>query len=503
MKLDELKETHKDYKSNIDAWNLYGMAYEGGLPFIKYCLKINSRESLANWKSRQEEGLNFNFASSIIDLLNFYLTEKQPVRYLGGLDTDPLWQMFLQDCDYNGTNYDTFMNETNKFASVYGYVGILVNKASTTFDTKQQEIDRGAYPYLTMYTPPNILDWKFIKNDIGRPILEYLKLKEPDNKYLLYSQNAWIMYEIDKNNNVIEVGSGENTLGEIPFLWSFNIRNVASKLSGISDIKEIAPITASICRNISSGDEIIKFAGFPMLRLPKDREGTISVGGNVLVSPDGVLDFDPELGDAGKPDWLESKVLEPIEAILGWTDRKADEIFRLSHLSGVHGQRKSNNEVASGLALRYEGQQLNSLLNKKATQMCETELLILKYWLTWQNKKELIKSIKILRKREFATDDLTVSLDLNLKAIASIQSKLFNLKVKEKISKQVLPDLTDAEYDTIKREIDESYLPVVQATPINPFKPNQDMTGTKPNFNMMQNQKLMEKIIQLKSVLNS
>lgn len=457
MKLDELKETHKDYKKNIEAWTLYGMAYEGGMPFIKYCLKINSRESLSNWKARQAEGSNFNFASSIVDLLNFYLTEKQPVRYLGGLDTDPLWQMFLQDCDYNSTNYDTFINEANKFASVYGYVGILVNKSSVEFETKQQEINNGSYPYLTMYTPPNILDWKFRKNDIGRPILTYLKLKESDDRYLIYFEEAWVIYEIDQAGNVIQVDSGLNMLGQIPFVWSFNIRNASNRLDGISDIKEIAPIVASICRNISSGDEIIKFAGFPMLRLPKVREGSIGGGGDVLVAPDGVLDFDPEFGDRGKPDWLESKVLEPIEAILGWTDRKADEIFRLSHLSGVHGQRKSNNEVASGLALRYEGQQLNSLLNKKATQQCETELALIKFWTMWQKKSELMKVVKIIRKREFATDDLTISLDLNLKAIANIQSKIFNLKIKEKIIKQTLPDLTDEEYDKIKTEVDANY----------------------------------------------
>lgn len=453
MRLDELKEVHDEYKDYIQEWNLYGMAYEGGMRFIKYCLKHNGRESYNNWALRQEEGSNFNYANSIIDMMNFYLTEKQPVRYLSGLDNDALWNMFILDCDYRSSNYDSFINEAQKYASVYGHVGILINKSSVVFDTKQQEIDQKCYPYLTIYTPQNILDWEFDIDDIGRPVLKYLKLKELDNRYLIYYQNMWEIYEVNKKEEVKLIGSGENRLGEIPFVWSFNVKNIAKPLVGISDLKEIAPIVASICRNISSGDEIIKYAGFPMMRLPKEREGAVGGGGDILVAPDGVLEFDPELGDKGKPDWLETKVLEPIDAILGWTDRKADEIFRLAHLSGVHGQRKSNNEVSSGLAIRYEGNQLNSLLNKKADQMNETELLVIKYWLMWQNQEDLIDKIKIIRKREFAIDDLSVSLDVNIKAISSIGSQTFASKVKEKIVRQALPDLTDDEFDKIAYEI--------------------------------------------------
>lgn len=457
MKLDELKATNSVYKENIEMWELYGLAYEGGKKFIDYCLKWNSRESIENWRTRQEEGCSFNFASSIVDLLNFYLTDKQPVRYMAGLDKNELWNMFLKDCDYTGTNYDTFINEAQKFASVYGAVGILINKANVNFEIRQQEIDNSAYPYLTLYTPPNILDWAFMKNEVGRPQLAYLKLRDSENRYIIWTKDAWYVYEIDERNNVILLDQGENRLGAIPFVWSLNIKNATNPIVGTSDIKEISHIVASICRNISAGDEVIKYAGFPMLRLPKAREDAMEKGGDILVAPNGVLEFDPEQGDKGKPDWLESKILEPIEAVLNWTDRKADEIFRICHLSGVHGQRKSNNEVASGLALRYESQQLNSLLNKKATQMCETELSIIKFFLMWQNQYDLFKDITIMRKREFAVDDLSVSLDINLKAIDSLRSKVFALKVKQNIARQILPDLTDEEYDQIEKEINTSF----------------------------------------------
>ena len=69
--------------------------------------------------------------------------------------------------------------------------------------------------------------------------------------------------------------------------------------------------------------------------------------------------------DYGEPGWIESAVLEPITAILSWMNHKADELYRAVHLSGIHGQRKSANSQASGMALRYEFQQLKTGIRKE------------------------------------------------------------------------------------------------------------------------------------------
>jgi hypothetical protein len=76
------------------------------MPFIRHVLKQNTRESYANWKQRVDEGCNFNYTTSIVDLFNFYLTEKPATRVLSGLEEDPLWKAFFKDCDHNGTNFD-------------------------------------------------------------------------------------------------------------------------------------------------------------------------------------------------------------------------------------------------------------------------------------------------------------------------------------------------------------------------------------------------------------
>lgn len=120
MTRQELEKVHAKYAENIDEWNFYGLAYAGGRAFVEEIIQKKSiRESDNNFAERQDEAINFNYCASIIDLFNFYLTEKDVTRDLKSLATDTQWQMFLSDCDLAGTNYNTYLNEVQKLSSAY------------------------------------------------------------------------------------------------------------------------------------------------------------------------------------------------------------------------------------------------------------------------------------------------------------------------------------------------------------------------------------------------
>lgn len=458
MTREELETVHEKYEANSDEWRFFGLAYSGGRAFIEEVIDRKSiRESDNNFAERQEEAINFNYCASIVDLFNFYLTEKDVTRELKSLSTDTQWQMFLSDCDLTGTNYDTYLNEAQKLASAYGSVGILVDKAKTDLNTVEAEISAGVYPYLSLYTLPHILDWEHDKDPIsGRPRLKYLKLKDSSNVYRIWTLDRWEVWQVDESNrgaagNCSMIDDGPNTLGEIPFIWAPNMTCITDPYLGISDIKDISYIVASIVRNISMGDEIIKFAGFPMMRKPMVQQGMEDEEDVVGVSA--VTEFDPQFGEGGKPDWMETKILEPVEAILKWIDRKVDEAFRVAHLSGVHGQRKSNNEVASGLALRYEFQQLKTVLTKKAESLNEAERRIIYFWLKWQNREELAKGIEIKRSKNFSINDLADNLENLILAAENVRSTTFVQRIQEAIAKSTLPDMSDVDVDACVNEI--------------------------------------------------
>lgn len=480
MDLEQLQHTHEVYDDNIKDWSFFSLAYEGGRQFIKQSLQKHSRESDTNWKDRQDEGICFNYSSIIIDLFNFYLTEKPAVRDLGPLANDSLWQLFIKDADLFGTNFDVFLNEAQKLAAICGAVGVLIDKPNSRGKVLKDDIKNKVYPYCAMFSLPNILDWKHERHPISnRPTLTYLKLLDFDNRYLLWWPDKWEIYKLPEGapsqfrihrhvdttdyepkpgdnkyadepstpysqtavggEKPILVDEGENPLGEIPFVWFQNIKSTMNPYIGVSDIKEISRITASLVRNISYGEEIIKYAGFPQARRPMQREGE-EVNNEAGVTA--ILEFDPELGDAGKPDWLESEVQEPIEAILNWMDKKINEIFQLSHLSGIHAQEKSD-QTRSGVALRYEYQQLSLVLSKKSENLTETELGIIKYWLKWQNKDNWFKDIKISRSKDFSIDDLSQNLENAIMADKIIPEMTFKKELMKVVAKRVLPDVPD------------------------------------------------------------
>jgi len=481
---EEIDEKNNIYKNNIDDWKLYGLSYKGGDEFIEYSLHKHDRESYANHVERQNEGICFNYSSAIIDLFNFYLTEKPSSREfeaitlrgrknpkqdsdiknrikrsIGQFDKkDTQWLMFLQDADLHNKNFDVFLNHTQKIASIYGSAGILISKPNVSYQTRAEEIKNRVYPFVTVFRLPDIYDWEFTRNiNSGRFELSYLKLKESDTEYLIWFKSKWERWQKIENETKL-IDSGENPLGEIPFVWVPNITSLDSWYIGESDIKEISRISASIIRNISCGEEMLKFCGFPMLVLPKEAEGYDTDDGeeDQPSGPRAVLEKDPEYGTNGSPEWLEPQILDATEANLAWTDRKVDEIYRIAHLSGVHGQRKSNNEVASGLALRYEFQQLNSVLLQKAQNLSEAELQVIKYWLKWQNHGEMIDNITVTRPKSFSVDELALDIDNLFSAISEIPSEHFKKLALKHISLQMLPDMKDADIEKVTKEIDKN-----------------------------------------------
>ena len=490
MDIATLQTTHDVHTDNLQDWSFFGLAYNGGRPFIDYALQKHTRESETNWKARQDEGICFNYSSIVIDLFNFYLTEKPAVRDLRALANSELWKMFLKDADLYETNFDVFLNEAQKMAAIYGAVGVLIDKPNSQNKILKDDLNQGIYPYCALFTLPNILDWKHERDPVtNRPTLTYLKLLDFDDRYLLWWQDKWEIYTLPEgspspfrvhehkdtsdytpkpgdnkyadalgkpsnaatgNEEAILVDSGENPLGEIPFLWFQNIKSVMNPYIGVSDIKEISRITASIIRNISYGEEVIKFAGFPQARRPMAKQGD-EINNEAGVTA--ILEFDPELGEAGKPDWLESEVLEPVEAILNWIDKKIGETFQLAHLSGIHAHEKSD-QVRSGVALRYEYQQLSLVLAKKSENLTETELGIIKYWLKWQNQYKWFSDVRISRSKDFSIDDLSQSLENAIMADGLVPEINFKKELMKAVAKRMLPDLADEKLLEIYTAID-------------------------------------------------
>jgi hypothetical protein len=461
-------------------------SYEGARELVRQgYLKRNERESQANYTRRLQEAYGFSYSKSVIDLFNFYLFKKPVKRNMGPLTEDELWNMFVKDCNLYGDNFDDFMTEQGRYASIYGHIGILVDKANKAFETRAQQLEAGVYPYLAPYFPPAILDWSYDRDENNRPFLSYLKLLDDldgeDFQYRVWYPDhfeVWEVPDVDESSGKSTDDSaegklimeGENPLGEIPFVWLYNLRGKVRPI-GVSDIHDVARIDVSILRNLSHGEEVISYAAFPMMRKPmrEARPDGAKADQADEAGVTAVLEFDPDHPES-KPDWLEARVQEPIAAILDWIGRKVAEIYRAVNAGGMASMEVST-APKSGAALKAEFQLLNSNLVRKATNLEQAEKKIVEYWARWEGI-EGIEDITIERSRTYDVENLAADLENVLTAKTIVMSKKFKAILQKNVVRAMLPAAEDAQLIEIDEEIDAAPEPTL--TPEGAFTTEED-----------------------------
>lgn len=452
----DLAAVHEIYAKYDDEWGFMQAAYEGSKALVAFGAMLrHERESTENYNRRIDEAYGFSYSRSVIDLFNFYLFKEPVKRSLGSLGEDNLWTSFFEDCNLEQDDLDQFLLAAAKVSSTQGHVGILVDKPNAKLSTREDELKNSVYPYLAMYNPLSILDWKYERDNFNRPRLIYLKLKDDeDDLYRIWFPDKWEIWKESSENKGDKLGGekvneGKNPLGEIPFVWIYNIKSKSRGL-GISDISDIARIDASIIRNLSQGEEIINYAAFPMLRQPRPEAGQTP---NDEVGVKAVLEFDPDRPES-KADWLEAEVYEPIKALFDVViAKKVEEIYRASNIGGMAAT-VIQTEPKSGTALKSEFQLLNSKLVTKGKLLAKAEKEIIRFWLKWAGKSDESKEIAVERSDSYDVVNLSQDLDNILTSMNIIKSDEYNKKIQKHAARLMLPNEPDDEMKKVDAEID-------------------------------------------------
>jgi hypothetical protein len=454
MDVATLRSAHTLHHAWRERWTFYQAAYEGVHALVRSgAIQRHERESERNFRRRLRETYNLNYSKGVVDLFSHYLFRKPAQRDLGPLADDALWLRFKDDCDLWGARFDAFLIEQQRAAAILGHVGVLVDKPALDLGTRAEELRLGVYPYLASYSPLAILDWSYGRDVSGRPFLDYLKLQDEDGRYRMWRPDFWEVWRENPQSGQCELlASGPNPLGEIPFVWLYNLRSIEHRFLGYSDLTDIAAIDLSILRNLSQCEEVIGLAGFPMMRKPM-REAHQS--GPDLAGVASVLEFNPELGEAGKPDWLKAEVGETTSSILEWIAFKAREIYRVANAGGVATTEVAS-QAQSGVALKTKFQLLNAKLAAKAANLAEAERMLVWYLLRWQNQERLYDRVSIERPKSFEIDDLAADLANALSVRGLIGAPQFQTELQKRLAKPFLDHLDDKRQGEVLRDIEQA-----------------------------------------------
>ena len=440
----DIENQHQHYKGMMPRWEYFIRSYLGGKEYQDG--KFLQPYQL-EFENEYHKRINFtpldNHCRNIIDIYSSFLFRVEPVRQLGSLEQDMSVEQFKDDADLEGRSFEALMREAQRFASIYGHIWLLMDKPSTNVMTRAEELDQGIRPYLNIYTPENVLDWHYTRNEAGYYYLDYLKIREEQTAEGEYYK-LWYLDKIDcvfvSTTNRDEpklISSLPNPLMKIPAVILYNQRSPMRGL-GVSDLTDVADLQKAIYNEFSEIEQIIRLSNHPSLVKTKDTDAGAGAGSIIEI---------PENLDAN----LKPYILQPsgsnLDSVLASINHKVEAINRLTHVGTL---RATAERVQSGIALRTEFELLNARLSEKSKLMELAEEQIWRLFADWQ---ETVFDGEIEYPESFDIRDWATDLELLQQAKASnIKSATFAKEIDKQIARTVIED--DTTLEQIDSEID-------------------------------------------------
>ena len=455
---------HPEYRTHYRHWQFLSKAYLGGNEWTK-------GEYLTNYvyESNKEYGKRLastpydNHVKSITHIYNSFLYRNAPKRDFGSLKNRPELEMFLEDADFEGRTWDSFMRDVNTWSTVYGHVLVLLDKPKSNANTRAEELDQSLRCYANLYTPENILDWEFKRTESGLYELQYLKLLEIEQqaygrptKYYLreFTPEKIILYAVSPTdrNKIVPIEEMTNELGKVPAVFVYANRSPIRGI-GVGDCDSIASMAMAIYNEWSECEQLIRLTNHPSLVVTPEVDAAAGAGAIIKI---------PNETDAGLKPYLLQPGGQSIDGILKSIDQKVQAIDRMAMMTGLRTQ---DTRQQSGYAMAQEFILLDSKLSEKAKNLQLAEEQIWRLFAEWTGE---VFDGSIKYPLSFNIRDKNMDMDILKKvsetaknmAVADPETKrIVNYKIKELLAK------------------DEEEYKEMQSTQLNPEMPHNTMTN--------------------------
>lgn len=441
--VDVILEAHDAYKYYLNRWTFLGDSYQGGFDYFagRY-LEPYYYESREDYEKRLRMLAVDNHTKSVVGIYNSFLFRKHIKRNYGSIENDPALDPFLKDADLDGRSYDAFMRDLSAYAMVYGQCWVLIDKPNTNAMTRADELNQEIRPYVSLFTPENVLDWQYARQANGLYTLTYLKVKEEvieNTQYIReYTPTEISVYSIngkDKTGTLEE--TYPNELGKVPAVCVYAQRSPIRGI-GISAIGDIADVQKELYEFSSEIEQIIRLTNHPSLVKTADTEASAGAG-SIIQMPQGM---DPGL----KPFLLQPDGAS-IEAVLDAMTKKVESIDRMACLGGI---RSIESRRLSGIGLQTEFQMLNAKLADFAMNLEHAEEQIWRMWAMYQGG---VWDGEVEYPRSFSIQDKVN--DVSMLKMAK-DANITNPIMIDKIDRMIFQTVTDKDWD----EIDEMVGPM-------------------------------------------
>jgi hypothetical protein len=378
MALDKTNHNyrHPAYEQNYAHWVFLQDSYNGGLAYKeKDYLTRYVKETDQEYRNRVEQTPLDNHCKSIVSIYNSFIHKKPPHREFGRYAKDPSLQSFLSDADREGRSLDDFMSQVNIVSSIYGHAWVIVDKPEAAVDTRAQEEEYDIRPYLTLFTPIQVLDWDYKQNLNGSFYLCELKILEAsdgDSYCIKTFYTDRIQREFVEKNEIVRVETLPNNIGQIPAVCVYSSRSTQRGI-GVSDISDIADVQRAIFDANSEIEQIVRLSNHPSLVMTQGTQPGAGAGAIIIVE---------EGTDSGLKPYLLQPSSTSIDSVRNLISDRVETINRMANVGAV---RQQESKKISGVALQQEFELLNARLAEKANNLELGEYQIWELYTTWMN----------------------------------------------------------------------------------------------------------------------
>tara|TARA_R100001591_G_scaffold14368_2_gene20825 strand:+ start:7483 stop:8913 length:1431 start_codon:yes stop_codon:yes gene_type:complete len=441
-----LTQKHRLWNANIANWEFYIRSYLGGNDYKNgYYLHRYILETPEEFDQRVRHAPLDNHCKNVVQIYTSFLFRVPPTRDYGSLDGDPQLESFIADADLDGRNFDTVMREVQMNASIYGNCWVIVDKPQTNFKTRAEELQQDIRPYISIYTPENVVNWNYRRAASGRFYLDYLVLIEDINEdraiLKVFTEETISTFEVEEYEKEYAEGEAKlveeipNPIGKIPAVNVYNLRG-AKRPIGISDLADVAYLQQSIYNDYSEKEQLIRLANHPSLVKTPNVEASAGAGSIIEIPEDMQADLKP---------YIIQPSGQNLDGIMKCIQMKVDAIDRITHMGSV---RATGQQIASGIALQTEFQLLNARLSEKADYLENAEEHIWGLFAKWQDRDwdGSVDYPDTFDIRDWA-NDLQY---LQMAKSSGIKSETFNKELDKQIAEAVIDD-----NEMIKRINDE------------------------------------------------
>ena len=367
--------------------------------------------------------------------------------------TEDELEEFWRDSDRLGSSIDTIMTEVGIWMMVYGQYHVIVDMPVVKKEIKN-ELERkqqGLRPYLTLVNPICLTNWEYdrygdllwirIKQDTSSEISPFIERpKKTIYEYHTWTRDSWYVHRCE-GDKVEETDKGDHELEEVPLVSFYQAQKVHLAPISHSFLRDIGPLNLAVLNwgSLIDNEAYERCLNILVMECSQMTPAEIVIGTN------NVLQYEK----GGTPPHFLAASTVPAAFIQTMIREAVQEIYRLSRLGGLTG--RVVREARSGVAYKFESQELNQALASKADKLEVGERRLHELHEKWLGREW---QGVIDYPEEFGIESVEEEVQLLTQVKQQLRSPTLKRLLEKKSASKLLGKVPKSVLSTVEEEID-------------------------------------------------